>query len=512
MNLTPRRRRRGWTLLPGALWLLGASAAQAAVFVTFQSEPTGAQVFVDDVLVCDATPCRKRVDDGPRTVRFELAGHDRAVVAWSGSTTVQGKLSRHASVRVRGVPAGTTFNVDDKGHVAAQGETQLQLPPGAQALEVVDPCVLGSARFDAPPAGDVVVDVPTAPRAALLDAVVLDDGWNEGPAHLILGGENWGDNSAPRWVPRCNKDFGVHVDGWLAGVAIPARLDEPGPTTVLLRVTRGGRGVPAADFAVIALPPQGTTEGDAEAVEQLGAWVGRNRQGLLRCLRDLRRGSATTITAEWIADGESVHYSMFDVSGPDASRACVSAWLAQSAAVRGSFRQRFVFGWPNAAPARRSALPPTMTRLLPTDAQRVAMKAAALSGTGVVGTRGRGGGEGGLGPKIDRDVTMTQGTPTILGSLDPEIVRHVVREHAGQLRSCYESELTRTPGISGKVIMKWLINGDGRVMQAQVAETQMKNANVEDCLATRIKTWSFPKPKGGGIVVVTYPFVFQQPG
>jgi hypothetical protein len=140
-------------------------------------------------------------------------------------------------------------------------------------------------------------------------------------------------------------------------------------------------------------------------------------------------------------------------------------------------------------------------------------------GTGRIGTLGRGSGnagygsgEGGLGAKTDRDVTMTQGTPVILGSLDPEIIRRIVREHASQIRYCYESELTRTPGILGKIVMKWVINGEGRVMQAQVAETQMKNANVENCLATKIKTWLFPKPKGGGMVIVNYPFVFKQGG
>lgn len=140
-------------------------------------------------------------------------------------------------------------------------------------------------------------------------------------------------------------------------------------------------------------------------------------------------------------------------------------------------------------------------------------------GTGKIGTRGRGSGdgayggaEGGLGAKTDRDVSMTQGTPVILGSLDPEIIRRIVREHAGQIKYCYEKELTRTPGIYGKIVMKWVINGEGKVTASQVAETQMKNANVEQCLATKIRTWVFPKPKGGGIVVVNYPFVFKQSG
>ena len=140
-------------------------------------------------------------------------------------------------------------------------------------------------------------------------------------------------------------------------------------------------------------------------------------------------------------------------------------------------------------------------------------------GTGKVGTRGRGSGEagygsgeGGLGNKADHDVTMTQGTPVILGSLDKEIIRRIVQEHASQIRYCYEKELTRTPGIYGKVKMKWVINGEGKVTQSQTEETQMHNANVENCLASKIKTWVFPKPKGGGIVLVSYPFVFKQSG
>jgi hypothetical protein len=140
-------------------------------------------------------------------------------------------------------------------------------------------------------------------------------------------------------------------------------------------------------------------------------------------------------------------------------------------------------------------------------------------GSGKVGTRGRGSGEagygagdGGLGARADRDISMTPGTPVVMGSLDKEIIRRIVQEHASQIRYCYEHELTRTPGIFGKIMMKWVINGDGKVTQAGVAETQMKNSNVEDCISRKIQGWVFPKPKGGGIVIVSYPFVFKQSG
>ena len=36
----------------------------------------------------------------------------------------------------------------------------------------------------------------------------------------------------------------------------------------------------------------------------------------------------------------------------------------------------------------------------------------------------------------------------------------------------------------------------------------MNDANVEACVQKVMMSLKFPKPRGGGIVVVTYPFVF----
>ena len=102
--------------------------------------------------------------------------------------------------------------------------------------------------------------------------------------------------------------------------------------------------------------------------------------------------------------------------------------------------------------------------------------------------------------------------PIILGSLDKQVIRQIVHEHANQIRYCYEHELTTTAGIAGKIAMKWVISGEGAVTQVRVESTTMGNAHVEGCLSEKIKTWIFPKPKGGGIVIVSYPFVFKQTG
>ena len=46
----------------------------------------------------------------------------------------------------------------------------------------------------------------------------------------------------------------------------------------------------------------------------------------------------------------------------------------------------------------------------------------------------------------------------------------------------------------------------------EVQTSTMKNRNVEQCIAAAVRRWLFPKPKGGGIVIVSYPFVLKSSG
>ncbi len=140
-------------------------------------------------------------------------------------------------------------------------------------------------------------------------------------------------------------------------------------------------------------------------------------------------------------------------------------------------------------------------------------------GIGGIGTRGRGGGTGGygsgvgvLGGKKDVDIGITSSEPTVMGSLDKELIRKVIHANRGQIRFCYESQLNRFPKLEGKVAVKFVISATGSVATSQVAQSTVGNAELEACVAGRVRTWIFPKPKGGGVVVVTYPFIFKQSG
>ncbi len=140
-------------------------------------------------------------------------------------------------------------------------------------------------------------------------------------------------------------------------------------------------------------------------------------------------------------------------------------------------------------------------------------------GIGDIGTKGRGGGLvgyghglGTLGRKSGSDVAISSGNPVVEGSMDKELIRRVIHEHRNQVRFCYESELQRHPGLNGKVTVKFVIQSNGTVSHAGVDTSSLSNANVEGCIVSRVYQWQFPKPKGGGIVQVSYPFLLKESG
>jgi hypothetical protein len=141
-------------------------------------------------------------------------------------------------------------------------------------------------------------------------------------------------------------------------------------------------------------------------------------------------------------------------------------------------------------------------------------------GIGAVGTKGRGGGlgsygtgVGGLGKKGDRDVNVSTGPATVMGSVDRELIRRVIQEHAAQIRYCYEQQLALNPKLQGKVAITWVIQADGSATSAKVdSATTLQDEKVHRCMMERITSWQFPKPKGGGVAVITYPWILRSSG
>jgi len=104
---------------------------------------------------------------------------------------------------------------------------------------------------------------------------------------------------------------------------------------------------------------------------------------------------------------------------------------------------------------------------------------------------------------------VVAGAPIIRGSLDKEIIRRVIRKHKNEIKYCYEKELTKKPDLHGKVKISFVIAPTGAVAKASASESTIGNPSVDACVVDKVLRFIFPKPEGGGIVEVAYPFVFN---
>jgi TonB family protein len=127
---------------------------------------------------------------------------------------------------------------------------------------------------------------------------------------------------------------------------------------------------------------------------------------------------------------------------------------------------------------------------------------------------GDSGGRGGYGPGTavslgKKTVTKVEITPdeTVCIGIDRELVRRAIHAHHNEIRYCYDVALTRNPQLRGKASVKFVINGSGTVSTASIVDSSAHE--LDDCITSRVKTWVFPMPRGGGTAIITYPFVFN---
>lgn len=149
-------------------------------------------------------------------------------------------------------------------------------------------------------------------------------------------------------------------------------------------------------------------------------------------------------------------------------------------------------------------------------------------GTGKLGTIGRAGGGGGgryagygnCGASHGcAEMSRHAGAPTLVehpvvigDGLDKELIRRVVHRHLNEVKFCYEQQLAKKPDLDGRIGVQFTIAGTGAVLLSTLQSSTMHDPFVEQCVVGAVRRWEFPKPRGGGIVTVSYPFSFKAAG
>lgn len=99
--------------------------------------------------------------------------------------------------------------------------------------------------------------------------------------------------------------------------------------------------------------------------------------------------------------------------------------------------------------------------------------------------------------------------PEVRGSLDPALIRRVVRRHTNETRHCFEQALQSQPDLEGRVEAHFIIDPNGAVTAASLRSSSIDHGGVEACVLNVVRRMTFPATPHGNVSVVTYPWVFS---
>ena len=83
------------------------------------------------------------------------------------------------------------------------------------------------------------------------------------------------------------------------------------------------------------------------------------------------------------------------------------------------------------------------------------------------------------------------------GHLDPGQIEKGVAPHQTALARCYKSQARKSKYLAGKLVLKFVVGSDGKVVQAILDESDLGAWGVEHCLLEIARAMAFAEPKGG---------------
>jgi len=99
-------------------------------------------------------------------------------------------------------------------------------------------------------------------------------------------------------------------------------------------------------------------------------------------------------------------------------------------------------------------------------------------------------------------------TLPLSGTLTDEQIQGAVNANLKAFDACYTLGADKEGKLAGTVTVQATVGPLGKVNEASVKKSTVKNPKVDDCVRDAFKTIKFPEPAGGGTVMITYPMTF----
>lgn len=98
----------------------------------------------------------------------------------------------------------------------------------------------------------------------------------------------------------------------------------------------------------------------------------------------------------------------------------------------------------------------------------------------------------------------------ILGTLERSEIETVVESQMAKIQAHYKHGLAKNPNLSGKVVVKFVVEADGSVSKASLKSSTLHSREVESAITREFLGFRFPKPDGGRLTIVSYPLHFPE--
>jgi TonB family protein len=82
-----------------------------------------------------------------------------------------------------------------------------------------------------------------------------------------------------------------------------------------------------------------------------------------------------------------------------------------------------------------------------------------------------------------------------------------IRDNSSDVRECYATRLRDRPTLAGKVVARFDIGPNGKVIGAMA--DGIGDKELIRCIVTAVRKWEFEKPASGGKLRVAYPYKFE---
>ncbi len=110
--------------------------------------------------------------------------------------------------------------------------------------------------------------------------------------------------------------------------------------------------------------------------------------------------------------------------------------------------------------------------------------------------------------KERREVTVTGEVDDLKGKMPESDVMTVLNKHMKALSDCYKKAKIKKPGLKGIIVLKLVIDANGKVERSEVVKNSLMSTSLKKCIVEKIKKIQFKTPVGGSKVTTTITLTF----